>query len=86
VSYSVWSGSARDMSSIADAVVGTGMNHAGRSRSTRGNRGNKRESRTEPRIGEQPRCAKPSERKHGNSDDATLLSGLARLLEVVIRA
>jgi hypothetical protein len=68
------------------AVVGTGMNRAGRSRSARGNRGNRRESHAEPRIGERPQCAKPSERKNRNDDDATLPSGLARLLEVVIRA
>jgi hypothetical protein len=80
------SDSARDASSIADGVVGTGMNHVGRSRPARGNHRNERGSRAEPRIGERPRCAKPSERKNGNGNYATLPSGLARLLEAVIRA
>jgi hypothetical protein len=83
---SVWSDSARDASSIADGVVGTVRNHVGRSRPARGNHRNERESRAEPRIGERPRCAKPSERKNGNGNYATLPSGLARLLEAVIRA
>jgi hypothetical protein len=76
----------RDVSSIADAMVGTGMNRVERSRSARGNHGNRRESHAESRFGERHWCAKPNERKNRNGDDTTLPSGLARLLKVVIRA